>query len=782
MKIQYAVVFVLVMGLTFIGWAGWGASAVEHFCTDTLRAQPSLPLQPEDPLGPADVGTQHSGTLTHSETWAYADEPHYIIGDLTVPVGVTLTIEAGVNVPVSHGCSVNVEGHLIASGTEGKPIFFASSEQEKNPDDWGGIGFSGVSGNRGTGHLRFVTVSHARNQSLPCAICITNVNDAEHEVVLEYVTVQNNADHGVLVSDSRTNLVNCTVSNNGNTIDDAGLFVVSHGPWSTDPSLGADVQQSTFNDNYGYGIYTTGGARLVLRAANELRGNGNYPMRTESHNLPDVLNGGNDFDAGYMLIGDYDQSGDTEWMIGSDVIFNNDNNLWGYELEKTVTVGPTATLTIEDNLQILGRSEAALKVLGHLDVVGTHENGVLFSAENQTPGGWYGLHFFGLGALGSGHLRYATVRYGRDRSQPCNLCLHTVMDGEVVIEDSVISGGLDHGIQVHKSRMVLRDTVVTDNGSAHGYPALAIGGGSVVTVTRATIEDNSGAGIAVDGDSTALRMNGDSISENGGDGLRVLYGGPTLAVTNTRIFSNTEDGLDYEGTTTPVIRFSQFWGNGELGIHNRNTSVCLDARYNYWGDVAGPDDASAADDGCMGAFSNSSLGEGVSDDVNYLPWAGDSPTVTVVSEGVGVEAVFTDAQGMTTTLALPAGSVTETTILVYTVVPYPTQPFSSELAFAGHAFDITTYTGGPEIGTLAKPVTVNVDYGDSLAGVDVDSVRLYYWTGEIWRDAATTCSPVSSYVNAAGYVRVPICHLSEFALLGTPKSGQPIYLPLVIRN
>ncbi len=66
--------------------------------------------------------------------------------------------------------------------------------------------------------------------------------------------------------------------------------------------------------------------------------------------------------------------------------------------------------------------------------------------------------------------------------------------------------------------------------------------------------------------------------------------------------------------------------------------------------------------------------------------------------------------------------------------------------------------------------------------VDEQTLTLDYWDGSRWVDAATTCTPVVAYERhpAENWLAVPICHLSEFALLG--QRVHRVYLPLIVRN
>ena len=683
-------------------------------------------------------------------------EGYELENDVTVAVTGTLSIEDGLVVRSRAGAGLTVEGHLVVSGTASHGVTFTSAQPVKDLDDWDGIAFSG-----GTGRLRYATVSYARNRGYPGAICVHNVNEPGELVALEHVTVTQNADNGIWVFDGRVSLADSLVSDNGNSLDDAGLDMTGGE---------AIVQDSSFDDNAGYGIQTSSGARLTLLGANRAEGNSGYPLRTEVHNLGTILTGQNSLGGNvtdHMLLSQHGSGNADEWAIGGDIVLNNSNGLTGYELEDTVTITASGTVTVEDGLEILGHSGAVLQVNGHLAALGTADHGVLFSAQNGTPGGWGGISFWGRANRGTGYLRHTTVEYGQG-SQRCNLCVIHTTAGEVILEHARLSGALDHGLNAMNSHVVLRDTVITNNGSANGYPALNITWGSVVTATRTQVDDNDGWGVSVDGDDAAFHMVGGSIGGNHDDGLRIYNGSPTVVISQTEIVSNTGHGVDFDGTGGTTLRYCRIYDNGGLGVRNQNTSVCLDVTGNWWGDAAGPHDPSDADDGCMGAVSNVSAGEGVSDDVRYAPWVGGVTTMTLASETLSASLAYTDAHGLTTRIAIPAGALTETTVLIYTPLPAPSYAISDRLTFGGWAFDVAAHGGGEERGNLTAPVTVTLHYSIAAHTLDEASLRLYRWTGADWQDVAETCSPPSSYRRDpdTNQLRVQMCHLSEFALLG----------------
>jgi hypothetical protein len=85
----------------------------------------------------ADVSGNKSGTWNAGT--------YYMVGDVTVPSGQTLTLMPGVNIFVNGDYSFIVEGTLFADGSTGSFITFDSNQTVKAPGDWKGIQFKGGS-------------------------------------------------------------------------------------------------------------------------------------------------------------------------------------------------------------------------------------------------------------------------------------------------------------------------------------------------------------------------------------------------------------------------------------------------------------------------------------------------------------------------------------------------------------------------------------------------------------------------------------------------------------
>ena len=94
--------------------------------------------------------TPVSGTLTGNTTWNVLGSPYLVTGDVTIPAGITLVIEPGVQVrfdttpPASH--SIVVFGTLLSVGRPDLRVNFTSDSAFPDRNDWVSILFQGSNG------------------------------------------------------------------------------------------------------------------------------------------------------------------------------------------------------------------------------------------------------------------------------------------------------------------------------------------------------------------------------------------------------------------------------------------------------------------------------------------------------------------------------------------------------------------------------------------------------------------------------------------------------------
>jgi len=116
--------------------------------TGLSTATPTLTMTPTVSPSPADTNTPNAtripvgGLITTNTVWRLANSPYLVTNSLLVQTGVTLTIEAGVDVLFNGPYKIQVEGALIAIGQPAQPIRFTSAQSNPQPGDWTGIVFT----------------------------------------------------------------------------------------------------------------------------------------------------------------------------------------------------------------------------------------------------------------------------------------------------------------------------------------------------------------------------------------------------------------------------------------------------------------------------------------------------------------------------------------------------------------------------------------------------------------------------------------------------------------
>ena len=172
-------------------------------------------------------------------------------------------------------------------------------------------------------------------------------------------------------------------------------------------------------------------------------------------------------------------------------------------------------------------------------------------------------------------------------------------------------------------------------------------------------------------------------------------------------------------------------------------------------------------------------GPGGDDTITVLDYINvyDGVSAQITPEAGG-EITFSSLPDYTVLIDVPEGAVAETISLEYWSLPDISNP--SNTLFAGLAFNLEAFSGGMHVPSLTflTPITIRIQYSDDLvSGLIEDELRLQYWNGSSWGDAA--CGAYDRHPDE-NWLAVPICHLSQFGLF---EGGQQytIQLPLVVK-
>ena len=94
-----------------------------------------------------------------SGNWTPAHSPYYIDGEITIPNDSTLTIEPGVKVVFMGHYKCNVQGRLLAVGTQQDSIHFTAADTQTG---WHGIRFNYTPSTNDTSKIAFCSFRHGR--------------------------------------------------------------------------------------------------------------------------------------------------------------------------------------------------------------------------------------------------------------------------------------------------------------------------------------------------------------------------------------------------------------------------------------------------------------------------------------------------------------------------------------------------------------------------------------------------------------------------------------------
>ncbi|MDD3363841.1 MAG: right-handed parallel beta-helix repeat-containing protein, partial [Syntrophomonas sp.] len=141
------------------------------------------------------------------------------------------------------------------------------------------------------------------------------------------------------------------------------------------------------------------------------------------------------------------------------------------------------------------------------------------------------------------------------------------------------------------------------------YNLCKIGTG-MLSVTNSTISNGGDYGILIANSSEVHTVSNNTISSNGYYGINCYNSSPVIQGND--IYSNNV-GLYCASEANPVIGGSvanrnSIHNNSAYGVQNVNTSLRINAQYNWWGDASGPYHTTT---------NSSGLGNKVGDYVDY---------------------------------------------------------------------------------------------------------------------------------------------------------------------
>jgi hypothetical protein len=503
------------------------------------------------------TGTTYvEGNITVDTTWTVAGSPYVITGNVLVVKGVTLTIEPGVIVKVNLAKAIQVDGQLIARGTETEPILFTSNHPSPAAGYWAGIKFTDSSidasydeaGNYLNGSImQFCTIEYGGGDSPPLKI-------ESASPFISNCVIRNNNSPGIYVANGSPKIVHSIITHNSISkqsedggriyLYGGGIFISGDGAVISDNVITYNSIKAigSYGDGYAYGggIYATGRILII---------NNNVSWNSATGSIY-VSGGGSAYGGGIYASG--------EVIISNNTIANN-NVEGSYGNSDGGGIYALGAVTISNNT----------------------------IANNSVSG--YVINAHGGGIFASGRVTMGS-----------NIILHNSIKADVSGHGGDAYGG---GIYANGDGIVISGNSVFSNLATdvpHGYSYRLGGGicaiGNGINITGNFVIDNvvfgKGGGIYASGQATIINENviirnyaklpSQYFCDVRGGGI---YASNTVTVSNNKVVSNFAEhkgGGIYGGNINynTVVNNSATTGGGIAGSSTIFYNTIIDNKGN----------------------------------------------------------------------------------------------------------------------------------------------------------------------------------------------------------
>lgn len=520
---------------------------------------------------------------------------------LTVPPGITLTLNPGVTFMTVMNNYINVVGHLEAVGTATKPITF-TSVLNSAPDEWTGIVV------QGSAHLDYAVVRYGY---LGVEV-FRGTSVAGGTVLIENSTLSNTAYYPILTTPEtlhRLQMNNVVFTGNAkNRVyieTSAGAELISDVTLSAQPGLeGYELNAEfplltvppgiTLTLDPGVTFLATMDGYINVMGHLEAAGTVANPITFTSKLDPNPGEW-----IGVLVQGSahFDQAQFRNGLLNVDVM----GATGGPMLIENSVISDSAHYGMSvyaDALHRLQMSNVTFSGANRHILIDNYNNSLVADAtlSNQT-----GLEGYEVGTLNfPTALPRLVVPTGITLTMEAGTTLKSVENGEVVVSGHLEAAGT--------AVSPVTFTSITDTLPGE-WDGLVISG--TVNLNHAIVR-NGQRNLDVRATAGAVSITHSIISQASKSGMQV-EGGKVTAVCTT-FTNNSGDAIYVAGSPDVTVFSSSISGNGS-GVNNVG-GTAVDARQNWWGDVSGP--------GGVGPGS----GDAIWGNVMYDPWLNE-PTCTL---------------------------------------------------------------------------------------------------------------------------------------------------------
>ena len=470
------------------------------------------------------------GTVNSDQTWGLTGADIVVLGSiyvayinnfrqLTILPGSTLKfvedshLQIGQYIPYA-----NYGGALQAVGTEEMPITFTSLNAQTG--GWNGIYFHDNSDNYAgsDSQLEYCIIERSSDYGL------YSYNTTQPTI--SNSIIRHTSEYGIFLSGSDIFVDQSRVSHSGSD----GIHMIQSDP---------EIVESEIQNSTGHGIYLEDSSPVLTN--NAITGSTGYALYCATANsFPNTAGNvlsGNQLDViahagGYMTDSGTWYHDGFPHVIQGDIIIQYINNY------RRLTIEPGTTMRFVEGGQLqIGNYIPYSNYGGELYAVGTADQPITFTADNDTPGGWDGIYFHTNSDNYDGQsslLEYCIIEMASASAVYCH------QSNQPTMSNMVIRNNTGYGLNLFQSDIALEQSEVYDNQSDGLYleesdPAIGL----------LNIHDNLGHGINMVTASPELTDN--TISNNGGYGLYCASANSFPHNTGNILTGNLLDAIVHNG-------------------------------------------------------------------------------------------------------------------------------------------------------------------------------------------------------------------------------------------